>query len=82
MAASHDRRIPPLRSQRVHTVRREGVWTNEVEGEGTRSRHRTKDEAAAAGQELALTLGAEHVIHNVDGSVGARTRYSAELRGS
>ena len=60
---------------RVRTVRREGVWTNEIEGEGTASRHRTKDEASAVGREIALALGAEHVVHNIDGSVRSRTIY-------
>jgi Uncharacterized protein conserved in bacteria (DUF2188) len=59
--------------RRVLTIRRDGIWTNEIEAEGTVSRHRTKDEAAAVGREIALAVGAEHVIHNMDGSVGSRT---------
>jgi hypothetical protein len=64
---------------RIHTVRRSGVWTNEIEGvkgvarEGTARRHRTKDEASAVGREIAIALGAEHVIHNFDGSIASRT---------
>jgi hypothetical protein len=62
-----------LTQRRVLTIRRDGIWTNEIEAEGTVSRHRTKDEASAIGREIALTLRAEHVIHNMDGSVGSRT---------
>jgi hypothetical protein len=76
--------MPVNRFQRrrptVHTVRRLGVWTNQVEGaegiadQGTGSRHRTKDEASEAGREIAIALGADHVIHNFDGSIGSRSR--------
>jgi hypothetical protein len=59
--------------RRVLTIRRDGIWTNEIEAEGTVSRHRTKDEASAVGREIAVALRAEHVIHNMDGSVGSRT---------
>jgi hypothetical protein len=59
--------------RRVLTIRRDGVWTNEIEAEGTVSRHRTKDEASAVGREIAVALRAEHVVHNMDGSVGSRT---------
>jgi Uncharacterized protein conserved in bacteria (DUF2188) len=64
---------------RIHTVRRSGVWTNEIEGskgvgrEAAAKRHRTKDEASAVGREIAIALGAEHVIHNFDGSIASRT---------
>jgi hypothetical protein len=67
-----------LKTDRVRTVRREGVWVNEIESEGETSRHRTKDEAAAVGREIAHALGVEHVVHNHDGSVGSRTNYGSE----
>jgi Uncharacterized protein conserved in bacteria (DUF2188) len=69
-----------LTQRRVLTIRRDGVWTNEIEDEGAVSRHRTKDEASSAGRELALALRAEHVIHNMDGSVASRT--APEERGT
>jgi Uncharacterized protein conserved in bacteria (DUF2188) len=65
--------LADLTQRRVLTIRRDGVWTNEIEEEGTVSRHRTKDEASAIGREIALALQAEHVIHNMDGSVGSCT---------
>jgi hypothetical protein len=61
--------------RQVHTIRRNGMWVNEIEGEGRGSvpgRHRTKDEASHVGRELATALGAQHVVHNIDGSIGAR----------
>jgi hypothetical protein len=60
-------------------VRRSGVWTNEIQGakaranQGAASGHRTKDEASAVGREIAIALGADHVIHNFDGSIASRT---------
>jgi hypothetical protein len=57
---------------RVQTIRRAGRWTNELDGRAT-GRYRTKDEAALAGREIAMAAGAEHVIHNFDGSVTSRT---------
>ena len=58
---------------RIHTVRREGVWVNELEGEGrVPGDHREKDEAREAGREIAHAIHAEHVIHNIDGSIAAR----------
>ena len=60
----------------VHTVHRDGQWINEVEGgERASSTHATKDEAVAAGRELARNRKTEHVIHNVDGKIGDRNSY-------
>jgi hypothetical protein len=59
----------------VHTVRRDGVWVNEVVGDGVASIHRTKDEAAAAGRELAMRRQMEHLVHNMDGTIGYRNSY-------
>jgi hypothetical protein len=57
----------------VHTIRRGGVWVNEIEGQGrVPGRHRTKDEASHAGREIAAALHAQHVVHNIDGSISAR----------
>lgn len=59
----------------VHTVHKDGVWVNEVEGEGTMSHHRIKDEAVAAGREAAIARRTEHVIHNLDGTIAGRNSY-------
>lgn len=65
---------------RIRTVRREGVWVNEFSSGGLISSHRTKDEAAAFGAELAEREGLEHVVHNADGTVGASTSYGGPDR--
>lgn len=59
----------------IHTVHKDGVWVNEAEGEGPLSQHRTKDEAAEAGRELARRRRTEHVIHSMDGTIGYRNSY-------
>ena len=52
----------------VHTLYRSGVWMVEVQGEAT-TRCSSKAEAIASGYARALRLGADHLIHNQDGSV-------------
>lgn len=59
----------------VHTVHREEIWINEVEGEGEISRHRTKEEAVSAGREAARARRTEHVIHHLDGTIAERNSY-------
>jgi hypothetical protein len=53
----------------VHTVRRNGVWLTEIEGQGALYRHESEGEAKEAGAEAARRLRTRHVIHGVDGSV-------------
>lgn len=62
----------------VHTVYRDGNWVNEFEGADDRTlpgNHETKEAAAAAGRDAAISRQAEHVIHNQDGSIGERNSY-------
>lgn len=59
----------------VHTVHREEIWINEIEGEGEISRHRTKEEAVSAGREAARARRTEHVIHHLDGTIAERNSY-------
>lgn len=59
----------------VHTVHRDGVWINEVEGGGELSRHDTKEEAVDAGREAARASSTEHVIHRLDGTIAERNSY-------
>ena len=53
----------------VHTLYRSGVWMFELEGEGRATRCASKAEAVAAGYARAALLGADHLIHNHDGSI-------------
>jgi hypothetical protein len=60
----------------IHTVHRNGQWVNEVEGgERASSAHATKDEAVARGRQLAQNQATEHVVHNLDGTIGYRNSY-------
>jgi hypothetical protein len=64
----------------VHTVHKQGSWSNSIEGEdedlpGT---FQTKDAAIAAGREEAIRRNTEHVIHNEDGSIGERNSYGGD----
>lgn len=61
----------------VHTVPSEGPkkgWWNKVDGR-IQSRHRTKDEAVAAGREIARGLRVEHHIHRSDGVITEKNSY-------
>ncbi len=60
----------------VHTVKKNGRWINEVEG-NTRASNtaRTKREAQGLGREMAIHRGVEHFIHNEDGRIGERNTY-------
>lgn len=59
----------------VHTVYKDGIWINEIEGEGQTSSHRTKEEAVAAGREVARARQTEHVIHRIGGEIDERNSY-------
>ena len=60
----------------VHTVHKDGSWSNKVEGDdGAVSTHATKVVAVAAGREEAMRRKTEHVIHNEDGSIAERNSY-------
>jgi len=60
----------------VHTVNRAGLWRNELKGELRElSKHTSKADAIARGRHYAHRRGAEHVIHNLDGTVAERHTY-------
>lgn len=59
----------------VHAVHRDGMWVNEIEGEGQISSHKTKDAAVDAGRDAARARRTEHVIHNLDGTISGRNSY-------
>ena len=60
----------------VHTVHKDGSWTNTIEGGSSPSRtFDTKDDAVTAGRDLARKAGAEHLIHREDGAIAERNSY-------
>jgi hypothetical protein len=60
----------------IHTVYKREEWLNEVEeGEELLGSHATKEAATAAGRARAQQDKTEHVIHNEDGTIGARHSY-------
>lgn len=60
----------------VHTVPYGDGWANRVEG-GDRVSNTAprKDEAQAAGRDIARDRGVEHLIHNRNGQIGERNTY-------
>jgi Uncharacterized protein conserved in bacteria (DUF2188) len=62
----------------VHTVRKGGMWVNEIEDGEHLSEHYTKDAAVAAGSDEAWRRRTEHLIHNVDGTIAQRNSYAPD----
>jgi len=63
----------------VHTVPKDGDWTNELEGHSAESAsYPTKEEAVLAGRAVAKGLNVEHMIHDRDGHVRARHNYGRQ----
>lgn len=60
----------------IHTSKHGDHWVNKVEGNQRASNSApTKAEAQAAGREMAIDRGVEHIIHNQDGQIGQRNTY-------
>jgi hypothetical protein len=60
----------------VHTVHKDGFWVNELEDGPRLSSHSTKETAVAAGRLEAQGRRTEHLIHNLDGTIGERHVYA------
>lgn len=60
----------------IHTVRHDDGWANRAEGNQRVSNTApTKAQAQAAGREMAIDRGVEHVVHNADGKIGEKNTY-------
>lgn len=60
----------------IHTSKHGDGWGNKAEGNEKFSNVApTKAEAQAAGREMAIDRGVEHMIHNTDGKIGERNTY-------
>ena len=65
----------------VETYHENGQWKNKVEGNAqASSTHDVKDEAVAKGREMAKERGVEHVIKNLDGTIGEKNSYGGDPR--
>ena len=63
----------------VHTVRSGSGWGNRSSGKGKVPKiYSTKKAAQAAGRKTAIRQGAEHVIHNRNGRIGASNSYGGD----
>jgi hypothetical protein len=60
----------------IHTVHKNGVWRNEVEG-GARlgGTHASREEAVAYGRDEAIERKTGHIIHNIEGTISERNSY-------
>ena len=60
----------------VETYHENGTRKNKVEGNSqASSTHDTKDEAVAKGRDMAVDRGVEHIIRNMDGTIGEKNTY-------
>jgi hypothetical protein len=61
----------------VHTVYSNGasVWQSKFAGGSAFDSHSTKAAAVAAGRVVAMREKSEHIIHDMDGTIGSRNSY-------
>lgn len=65
----------------VETLHKDGKWHNAIEGSDQVSEpFDTKEEAVAEGRAMAQDLGVEHIIKNLDGTMGERNSYGHDPR--
>jgi len=65
----------------VETFHDNDEWCNRVEGErGLLGTYATKAEAVEAGRDEARRRSAEHIIKNLDGTIGERNSYGNDPR--
>jgi len=64
----------------VHTVPSSGQWANEVDGQKVGQIYDRKEDAVAAGRELAKGRREEHHIHNQDGTIAEKNSYGNDPR--
>jgi uncharacterized protein DUF2188 len=65
----------------IETYHEDGQWKNKVQGnEQASSTHGTKDEAVAKGRDMAESAKVEHVIKNLDGTIGEKNSHGNDPR--
>jgi hypothetical protein len=65
----------------IETFHVDGTWRNRVEaGETYQDTYDKKDDAVDAGRDLARAAKVEHIIRNLDGTIGERNSYGNDPR--
>ena len=66
----------------IETFHQDDTWHNRVEGQAGNTHHAydTKDDAVEAGRKLAQDAKVEHIIKNLDGTIGERNSYGNDPR--
>src|SRR4051794_40552946 len=65
----------------VETFHDNNMWGIQIEGEGPTGDFFEKKEAAVeAGRDLARERGVEHIVRNLDGTIGERSSYGNDPR--
>ncbi|MGW5341077.1 DUF2188 domain-containing protein [Rhodococcus pyridinivorans] len=65
----------------VETFHQDGSWHNRIEGSSDLlSTYPTREEAVAAGRDEARQRKVEHLVHNLDGTIGERNTYGHDPR--
>ena len=65
----------------VETFHEDGEWHNRVEGEGgLRGTYDGKEEVVSEGRRMAQERQVEHIIKNLDGTIGEKNSYGHDPR--
>lgn len=65
----------------VLTFHVDGSWRNRIEGhEELPGEHGTRAEAVTAGRDEARDRRVEHIVHNLDGTIGERNTHGHDPR--
>ena len=65
----------------VLTFHADGKWHNRIEGhEPLPGEYDTRAQAVAAGRDEARDRKVEHIVHNLDGTIGERNTYGHDPR--
>ena len=65
----------------IETYHADGKWRNRVEAhEDLPGEHERKEDAVRAGREEAKSNRVEHIIRNLDGTIGERNSYGHDPR--
>jgi Uncharacterized protein conserved in bacteria (DUF2188) len=70
-----------MKKPNIHVVHKSGQWAVEAEGASDdATKFSTKEDAVAAGKEMARKGAVELLVHREDGSIGERDSYGHDPR--